>query len=136
VAFNGYDIDTPDAARGVIATARNRFDDIDGIEHRIESDGAAAGAAAKEGAIDGALQDAVENFLKPFIVVMIEAGRKTFDGTESVVNIYDNADTSMSDNVKAAAVSDMVHEVELMDDLPDYDSSTSTGGSETGVHSW
>lgn len=135
MAFNGYDIDT-DAARGVIATARNRFDDIDGIEHRIESDSAAAGAASKEGAIDGALQDAFENFLKPFIVVMIEAGRKTFDGTESVVNIYDNADTSMSENVRATAVSDMLHEVQLMDELPEYDKNATTGEAEAGVQTW
>lgn len=135
MAFSGYDIE-PDAARGVIATARNRFDDIDGIEHKIESDGVAAGTASKEDAIDGALQDAFENFLKPFVVVMIEAGRKTFDGTESVVNIYDNADTSMSENVQATAVSDMLHEVELMDQLPDYDQDASTGAAPAGVQTW
>lgn len=122
MAVDGYKIDTPDDVRGIINRARGRFDDIDGIEWKIETTGEAAANAAKEADINDAMKDAYTNFLRPFVVTMISAGRKVFDGTESVVNIYDNADTTMSQSA-----GQIENEIELMDDLPDYKSSTKTG---------
>ena len=122
MAVDGYEINTPADARGIINKARGRFDDIDGIEWEIETTGEGAANAAKESSINNALQDAFTNFLRPFVVTMITAGRKSFDGTESIINIYDNADTNMT-----SAPQQMQNEIELMDDLPEYKTSTRTG---------
>lgn len=132
MAWSDYDID-PDAARPIVQRARGRFDDLNGMENTLETTGEAVADAADEDKINTALKNAQTNFLHPFTVTMIRTAESIFDGTDNVINIYDNADTDMSEAARDKAVEDMKWENGQYDNVPDYTSSDSTAADGQGA---
>lgn len=129
MAFNGYDI-TPAAALAAIKNARDRFDDIDGIESKIDTTLAAAGTASNESKISSALDDVFDTFARPFVVTMIKSGRQTFTMGENLITTYQQADEdagAYSAQKKDTAVTSMEKTLELIDDTPEYSESDTTG---------
>lgn len=122
--MDGYDI-SPGAARGVISQARDTWSALHGLENTIEGSGEAAASATKEDKINTAMEHAFTNFLRPFTVLMVQMGDRSFDGADSVINIYDNGDTAMSDNTRKESMGDALAESQK---LVDYRSGSSTGG--------
>lgn len=127
MAFSGYSID-PAVARGVVNSARNRFDDLHGMENTLETTGEAVAVAADEDEINTALQESFTNFLRPFVVTMITSATSIFTATDDVINIYDNADTTMADDSDAQeqAVDDMAAKAKTYDNVADYSDTVST----------
>ncbi|GAA1657024.1 hypothetical protein GCM10010977_11080 [Citricoccus zhacaiensis] len=135
MAFNDYNI-SADAARGIVESARNRFQDLDGMENKLQATGDAVASAADEAKITTALKDSYTNFQRPFVVTMITTADNIFSTTDNVINIYDNADTSMAEDAKATAVEDMGYEATKYDNVPDYSPTDSTGDQGKEETSW
>lgn len=135
MAFSDYNI-SAEAARGIVTSARNRFQDLDGMENRLEATGDAVASAADEDKITQALKDSYTTFQRPFVVTMIETADNIFSTTDNVINIYDNADTTMSEDAQSSAVRDMVDEAQKYDNVPDYSATDSTGDQGKEETSW
>lgn len=129
MAFNGYDIDT-EASRTVVKNARDRFDDMNGMEHSLQGANAKVSDAAQEEDITAALETCYSQFLRPFTVTMIETGKNIFDATDSLINAYDNGDSEMSDRAKSEAVEDMGGAIGQYEDIPNYSETDTTGAKE------
>lgn len=129
MAFNGYDIDAP-GARNAVKAARDRFDDMNGIEHSLKDANSKVSEAALEEKIATALETCYSQFLHPFTVTLIDTGTNIFDATDSAINAYDNGDTQMSDAAKSIAVADMTSAFNTYDNMPEYSESNTTGTKE------
>ncbi|MEW1980396.1 hypothetical protein AB0333_05635 [Citricoccus sp. NPDC079358] len=135
MGFSDYEI-SADPARAIVESARGRFQDLDGMENKLEATGDAVASAADEDKITKALKDSYTNFQRPFVVTMISTADSIFSTTDNVINIYDNADSSMADDAKATAVEDMVYEATKYDNVPDYSATDSTGDQGKEETSW
>ncbi|MDI3329930.1 MAG: hypothetical protein QJR09_04235 [Micrococcus sp.] len=122
--MDGYDIDKA-GARGAIASARSIWSGLHGLENSIEASGEAAATATQEDDINAAMSHAFTNFLRPFTVITVQMGDRAFDGADNVINIYETADSEMSDNAKAQGMAGALAESQ---ELTSYNGSESTGG--------
>ncbi len=126
MALDGYEID-PEAARGVVKTARDRFSDMNGMEHSMQDANSKVSEAVRDEEIVAALETCYSQFLRPFTVTMIDTGTNIFACTDDVINAYDNGDTEMSDRAKNKAVEDIGDAIGGYEDIPSYSESDTTG---------
>lgn len=123
--MSNWKINVP-IALGIVKNAGADFDDVDGIEGKIQTAGNACCDAAVDEKIFTAMNQCYDNALRPLSVTMVKSGQSIFAKTKSIINTFDNADLDMGTAGKKAETHAIETKVNAMDDAPSYSAGEST----------